>query len=143
MLKLNEARQLCELVLKYGNEKLSNPLTVVVLDAGGHPLSVMRQEESGILRYEIAYGKAWGALGLGMGTSTYSELTARSGTFQSFVHSLMSASGGRVIPTRGGVLIRNESGHLLGAIGVSGDSPHNDESSALYALDQLKLTPQP
>ncbi|RED98916.1 GlcG/HbpS family heme-binding protein [Marinoscillum furvescens] len=143
MLKLKEAQQLCEAVLQYGQDRQLHPLTVSVLDTGGHPLCILRHERSGILRYEIAFGKAWGALGLGMGTRVYSELTAAEGTSQSFVHALMNASAGRVVPTRGGVLIRNVSGDLLGAIGVSGDTPQNDESAALYALNHFNFIAQP
>ncbi len=143
MLTLELAKNLCDSALQSAAVSNLNPLTVVVLDAGGHPVCVMRQDGAGILRYEIAYGKAWGALGMGMGTSTFSELTARQGTHQSFVQSLMVASGGRVIPTRGGILIRNRDGQLIGAMGISGDSPENDEQCALYAIQKHQLIPQP
>ncbi len=143
MLRLSEAKTLCESVFTYGHQIKCNPLTVVVLDRGGHVLCAMREEDSGILRYEVAYGKAWGALGMGFGTRTYDELTNNTGTYQSFVHGLMGASNGKVIPTKGGVLIRNSNGDLLGAIGVSGDSSERDEACILYAVGKMKMIAQP
>ncbi len=142
MLKLSEAKSLCDLVLAYGRKLNCQPLTVVVLDRGGHLLSAMREEEAGILRFEIARGKAWGALGMGFGTSTFARLTDQPGTMNSFVTALMAASEGKVIPTKGGVLIRNEAGSLIGAIGVSGDIPDRDEECILYALKESKLIAQ-
>ena len=143
MLKLSEARQLCDHVLAHGRKINCNPLTVVVLDKGGHVLCAMRQEESGILRYDIAYGKAWGSLGMGFGTRTFSQMTHNPGTMQSFVHGLMAASDGKVIPTQGGVLIRNSNGDLLGSIGVSGDAPDRDEECIIEAIQEMKMIAQP
>lgn len=143
MLKLSEAKQLSEITLSYGRKINCNPLTVVVLDKGGHLLCALREEESGILRFNVAHGKAWGALGMGFGTSTFSQMTQSTGTMQSFVHGLMAASDGQVIPTRGGVLVRNSNGALLGAIGVSGDSSNRDEECILHAVDRMNMIAQP
>src|SRR5437762_1190327 len=49
------------------------PLTVVVLDAGGHDVALKRQDGSGILRADIARGKAWGALGMGLSSRELAE----------------------------------------------------------------------
>ena len=43
---------------------------------------------------------------------------------------LAAASGGRVIPVAGGVLIRDAEGEIIGAVGASGDLPDNDEACA-------------
>ncbi|MFY0689256.1 MAG: heme-binding protein [Cyclobacteriaceae bacterium] len=142
MLKLKEAKALSEAVLTHGEPLKTNPLTVVVLDKGGHVLCVMRDENSGIMRYEVAYGKAWGALGMGFGTRTFAQMAESSDKFQSFVKAL-GASQGRVIPTQGGVLVRNQGGELLGALGVSGDSSERDEACILYAVQQMNWIPQP
>lgn len=143
MLKLTEATTLCNLVLQYGKEIKCNPLSVVVLDRGGHPLCIMRHEDAGIMRHDVAYGKAWGALGMGFGTRTFAGMAANGGKFAEFVQSLSTMSGGRVVPTQGGVLIRNQSGELIGSIGVSGDSSERDEECILYALKEMNLVAQP
>ena len=143
MLRLVEARNLCDKVLENGRQLKCNPLSVVVLDRGGHLLCAMREEEAGILRHDIAYGKAWGALGMGFGTRTFAGMVERSNKFQSFVGSLSTMSGGKVVPTQGGVLIRNERGDLLGAIGVSGDSSERDEACILEAINELNFIAQP
>jgi uncharacterized protein GlcG (DUF336 family) len=143
MMKLTDAKQLCEHVLTYGKEIDTNPLSVVVLDKGGHVLCAMRDENSGIMRYEVAYGKAWGALGMGFGTRTFAQMSESSDKFKSFVQALSSASQGKVIPTQGGVLVRNQAGELLGAVGVSGDSSERDEACILHAVKQLNWIPQP
>lgn len=143
MLRLSEARELCDQVLVHGKQIKCNPLSVVVLDRGGHILCAMREEEAGIMRHDVAYGKAWGALGMGFGTRTFAGMVESSSKFQSFVGSLSTMSNGRVVPTQGGVLIRNQNGDLLGAIGVSGDSSERDESCILEALKQMKFIAQP
>ncbi|MGL1887927.1 MAG: heme-binding protein [Reichenbachiella sp.] len=140
---MSEAKQLCEQVLEIGEEINSQPLTVVVLDQGGHLLCALRSERSGIMRYEVAYGKAWGALGMGFGTRVFSEMVDSSASYQSFVHALSTMSGGKVVPVPGGVLLRNSNGDLLGAIGVSGDSSDRDEQCILRAISQMKMIAQP
>ncbi|WP_109831943.1 GlcG/HbpS family heme-binding protein [Reichenbachiella versicolor] len=143
MLKLKEAISLCDKVIAYGEHRQYNPLTAVVLDRGGHILCTLRHEDCGILRFDIAYGKAWGALGMGFGTRGFANMVQSSEKMQSFVHSLSVMSGGRVVPTQGGVLIRNSNGDLLGAIGVSGDSSERDEECILHAVRSMGMIAQP
>jgi uncharacterized protein GlcG (DUF336 family) len=107
------------------------PLTVVVLDAGGHDLAVKRQDGAGILRPDIARGKAWGALGMGFSSR---ELAERAQTGPVFFGALASVSGGRLVPAAGGVLIYDEARNVLGAIGISGDTSDRDEDCAIYGL---------
>ena len=80
------------------------PLTVAVLDAGGHLVAFKREDKSGILRFDIAYGKAWGALGMGFGSRTLAE---RAASTPQFFTMLAAASGGRIVSNPGGVLIRD------------------------------------
>jgi uncharacterized protein GlcG (DUF336 family) len=107
------------------------PLTVAVLDAGGHLVAFKREDNSGIMRYDIAYGKAWGALGLGFGTR---EVVKRTTANLAFLTGFSAASGGRLIPSPGGVLIKDGAGKVIGAVGVSGDLGDNDEICAVAGI---------
>ena len=95
----------------------------------GISLHSSARTESGILRFDIAFGKAWGALGMGFGGSR--TLAARVGRSQMFFTALASASEGRFVPVIGGVLIRDAAGDVVGAVGISGDASENDEKCAI------------
>ncbi|MDX6422272.1 MAG: hypothetical protein QOG28_6892 [Trebonia sp.] len=116
------------------------PLTVVVLDAGGHVVSVEREDGSSNNRFEIAFGKAYGALALGMGSRS---LMARAEQQPYFITSAAAAIGGRLIPVPGGVLVKDEAGIVVGCVGVSGDSSDNDELAAISGIKSASLLPQP
>lgn len=117
-----------------------NPLTVVVLDPGGHMVAVKREDRSGILRVEVATGKAYAALGMGVPTRL---LRDRLGDRPNFVSGLSAASDGRFIPVPGGVLIRDKDGAILGAVGISGDASDKDEYCAIEGVKAAGLTPDP
>jgi uncharacterized protein GlcG (DUF336 family) len=116
------------------------PLTVVVLDAGGHVVSVEREDGSSNNRFEIAFGKAYGALALGMGSRS---LMARAEQQPYFINSAAAAIGGRLIPVPGGVLVKDETGTVVGCVGVSGDTSDNDELAAISGIKSASLIPQP
>lgn len=117
-----------------------NPLTVVVLDAGGHIVAVKREDRSGILRVEVATGKAYAALGMGVPTRL---LRDRLADRPSFVSGLSAASDGRFIAVPGGVLIRDKDGGILGAVGISGDASDKDEYCAIEGVKAAGLMPDP
>jgi uncharacterized protein GlcG (DUF336 family) len=124
--------------LRMAREKKMHAMTICVLDTGGHLVSAQREDNSGNFRFEIAFGKAWGALGMGHSTRWIQEdLGPR---FPLFVNSLSVASQGRLIPMLGGVLIRSKSGELMGAVGVTGDLAANDEAVAVAAIEACGLT---
>ncbi|KZM51090.1 heme-binding protein [Labrenzia sp. OB1] len=112
------------------------PLTVAVLDAGGHAIIVKRQDGSSIMRPQIATGKAIGALAVGTGTRW---LNANAESRPHFVNALNGVSGGAIVPVPGGVLIRNADGETLGAIGITGDTSDNDEACAVAGVEAVKL----
>ena len=101
-----------------------------MLDAGGNLVSFRREDGCGVLRFDIALGKAWGALGMGMATRQIRDRLANRPTFQG---ALAAASGGRFIPTPGGVLILNAQHIAIGAVGISGDASDKDEFCAIEA----------
>ena len=137
-LDLSTANSIIANALKLGMEQKLAPLTVCVLDAGGHLVSAQRQDRSSIMRFEIAQGKAYAARSLGRSTRFMQETLAvqRPG----FVEALAVAAHGEFIPVAGGVLIKNASGDVIGAIGVTGDSADNDEAIALAAVAAVGLS---
>jgi uncharacterized protein GlcG (DUF336 family) len=107
------------------------PLTVVVLDAGGHDVAVQRQDRSGILRVDIARAKAWGALGMGYGSR---EIAERAQKAPAFFGALASVAQGRMVPAAGAVLLYDEERNPIGAVGISGDTSDRDEECALAGI---------
>jgi uncharacterized protein GlcG (DUF336 family) len=130
-LTLAQASLIVDAALKQGRELNLAPLSVVVLDSGGHMKAVKREDGSGILRVEIALGKAWGTLGMGLGGR---ELARRAAKAPAFMGALSDLAGGRMVPVPGGVLIRGATGDLLGAVGISGDASDKDEICALAGI---------
>ncbi|MBV9784000.1 MAG: heme-binding protein [Acidisphaera sp.] len=135
-LTLEQADTIIRAALAKGHDLALAPLTVVVLDPGGHPIALQREDRSGILRVEIATGKAWGALGMGFGSR---EMAARAAANPAFVGALAVASQGRVVPVPGGVLVEDAAGALLGAVGISGDTSDNDETCAVAGIEAAAL----
>jgi uncharacterized protein GlcG (DUF336 family) len=123
-----------------GRERGLKPLTVVVLDAGGHVLSVEREDGASNNRFEIAFGKAYGALALGMGSRS---LMARAEQQAYFINSAAAAIGGKLVPVPGGVLVKDETGTVIGCVGVSGDTSDNDELAAIAGIESAALVAQP
>lgn len=122
-------------IISAGFEKAAElglkPLTIAVLDDGGHLVAMSRQDGSSILRPQIASGKAYGALAVGTGTRW---LQANAETRPHFVQALNGASGGVIVPVPGGVLVKNAEGDVLGAVGVTGDTSDNDEAAAVAGV---------
>ncbi len=116
------------------------PLTVVVLDAGGHLVAAEREDGASNKRFEIASGKAQGALALGMGSRA---LMARAEQQPYFIAAATAAVGGALVPVPGGVLVRDTAGSLTGAVGVSGDTSDNDEKAAVAGIEAAGLRAQP
>jgi uncharacterized protein GlcG (DUF336 family) len=139
-LTLAQASTIVDVALKTGRDAKYAPLTVAVLDAGGHLVAFKREDKSGLLRYDIAYGKAWGALGMGFGGRT---LAGRAPKSQLFFTTLAAASGGRFVPVIGGILIRDAAGDVIGAVGISGDASENDEKCGIAGIEAAGLKADP
>ncbi|MBL8379761.1 MAG: heme-binding protein [Burkholderiales bacterium] len=116
------------------------PLAVAVLDAGGNLVAFKREDGCGVLRFDIAFGKAWGALGMGMSTRLIRDRLKERPAFQG---ALASASGGRFIPVPGGVLALDPRGVAVGAVGISGDASDKDEYCAISALQAAGFGSEP
>ena len=136
-LNLAQAGVIIDAALAEGRRRRLAPLAVAVLDAGGHLIAFKREDGAGFVRFDIASGKAWGALGMGFGTR---ELADRATRFPTFVAALSAASQGRMIPSPGGVLIAGADGDVVGAIGISGDLGDNDEACAMAGIAAAGLS---
>ena len=136
---LDQATTIVEATLAKGRELGLDPLTVVVLDPGGHVVALKREDGSGILRPQIATGKAWGALGMGLGSRAFAKRIAEQPGAPSFFNALAAMSEGRVVPVPGGVLIRDGSKAVIGAVGISGDTSDKDEVCALAGVTAAGL----
>lgn len=139
-LTLAQASTIVDVALKKGRDTNCAPLTVAVLDSGGHQVAFKREDRSGILRPEIAIAKAWGALGMGFGSR---ELADRAAKVPMFFTALAAVSQGRLVPVPGGVLIKNAAGDVLGAVGISGDTSDRDEVCALAGIEAAGLKAVP
>ncbi|WP_299818030.1 heme-binding protein [uncultured Roseibium sp.] len=135
-LTLSIAETITSAAFEKAAELKLKPLTVAVLDAGGHTIVVKRQDGSSIMRPQIATGKAIGALAVGTGTRW---LNANAESRPHFVNALNGVSGGAIVPVPGGVLIRNAEGETLGAVGITGDSSDNDEACAVAGIEAVNL----
>lgn len=132
-----QARIILDATLAKGAEMGLKPLSVVVLDAGGHPLAFVREDGAAPGRFEIARGKAYGAVMLGMGGRAQ---MARAEAQAYFMAAVNGAYGGKVIPVPGGILVQDAAGEVIGAIGVTGDTSDNDAEAGLAGIAAAGLT---
>ena len=138
-LGLDAARAIIAGTLAHAHAEGFKPLTAVVLDAGGHVVAVEREDGSSMKRFEIGFGKAHGALSLGMGSRA---IMGRAEQHPTFIAAVTSAVGGALVPAPGGVLVRDGDGVLLGAVGITGDNSDNDEAAAVAGISSAGLTAQ-
>lgn len=124
--------------LAVAREISAAPLTVAVLDAGGHLISLQREDGASLLRPQIAIGKAWGALALGKGSRL---IAADAQQRPAFIGAVNNLADGQLVPAPGGVLIRNERGEVIGAVGITGDTSDIDEQCAISAVESVGFTP--
>jgi uncharacterized protein GlcG (DUF336 family) len=136
-LTLAKSLKIITAALARAKELELKPLSVVVLDAGGHPKASQRQDGASMLRHEIASGKAYGALAVGAGSRW---LNAQAETRPHFLEGLSAVSGGKIVAVPGGVLIRDRKGAIIGAVGITGDSSDNDEICAIAGVEAAGFT---
>ena len=134
-LTLDVARKILDAALAKGIEKKLKPLVITVLDARGCVNISAAQVGTSLLRSEIAHGKAYGALALGMGSRAIFQRAQEQAYFIGAVNTLAQ---GRMVPVPGGVLVQ-DGGVLLGAVGVSGDTSDNDEICAIAGIEAAGL----
>lgn len=135
-LSLDVARQLIDAALAAAANKKLKPLVICVLDTRGCIKASVAQDGTSLMRAEIAHGKAYGALALGMGSRA---IFTRAQEQAYFIGAVNTLAQGRVVPVPGGVLLQDASSGLLGAVGISGDTSDNDEICALAAIAAVGL----
>ncbi|SFP24401.1 GlcG/HbpS family heme-binding protein [Pseudomonas borbori] len=135
-LNLHTATTISNHALALGRELSAAPLTVAVLDAGGHLISLLREDGASLLRPQIAIAKAWGAVALGKGSRA---IAADAQQRPAFIGALNNLADGKLVPAAGGVLIRDERGAVIGAIGITGDTSDIDEQCAIGAVQAAGL----
>ena len=137
---LKVAEAIIDSAIETRREEGMLPLTVAVLDAGGILVSLKREDGCGIMRGDIAIGKAWGALGMGVSSRTIGNRLSDRPSFQA---ALAAVSDGRFVPVPGGVLVRNAEDRVIGAVGISGDASDKDEYCAIIGVHQAGFRSHP
>jgi uncharacterized protein GlcG (DUF336 family) len=137
---LATASKIVDAALGLARERRLRPMTIAVLDGGGDLVAFKREDGTGIRRYDIVLGKAFGALVMNRPSRDIGAIGARAPLF---IETLAAATGGRVIPTPGGVLIKNQDGRIVGSVGSSGDDADSDEAIAILAVRAAGFIPEP
>jgi uncharacterized protein GlcG (DUF336 family) len=137
-LTLATSLEIIDSALAKGKELGLKPLAVAVLDAGGHLKAFQREDGASMMRFEIASGKAYGAIALGVGSRW---LNAQAETRPHFLEGLSAVSGGKIVAIPGGVLVKNSAGAIIGAVGITGDTSDHDEIAAIAGIEAAGFTP--
>jgi uncharacterized protein GlcG (DUF336 family) len=140
VITLAEANRIIEVTLATAAERKLKPLTVAVLDAGGHLKALLRQDGTSTLRPEVAQGKARGAISLGLGSRA---IFKRAQEQPFFIQAINGLAGGSLVPVPGGVLVRDDAGDIVGAVGVTGDTSDNDEACAIAGIEAAGYSADP
>ena len=139
-LSLSKARGIVRGALKHARANGLQPVAVAVLDAGGHLKAFEREDGASIYRFQVAHGKAHGAIGMGMGSRA---LHRRAEEQSYFLLAVGALQGTAVVPVAGGVLVRDGRGRLVGAVGISGDKSEADEAAAIAGIEAAGLVADP
>ena len=137
-LTLDQARTIISGALAHGREHGMNPLCVAVLDAGGHLKAFEREDGVANRRFEVAFGKAHGAISMGLNSRMIETLAIER---PHFINGVVGAFGGALVPVAGGVIIVDGDGARVGAVGISGDTSDNDEDAAVAGIAAAGLSP--
>ena len=130
------ARTIIDTALAQARDMGLKPLSVVVLDAGGHVKAFERADGAAPGRFAIAHGKAYGSVMLGMAGTAQMQRAEQQAYFMAAVNGVY---GGQVVPVPGGVLVKAD-GRVIGAVGVTGDTSDNDVVAAMAGLEAAGLT---
>lgn len=136
-LSLDQSQLIIAAALNRGGELSLKPLTVAVLDSGGHLVALQRQDGSSLMRPQIAIGKAAGALALGLSSRKIAEMATERPTFAASLGHLAPQG---LIPAAGGIIVTDSAGAIIGAVGVTGDTSDNDEICALTGIAAAGLS---
>ena len=136
---LSQARTIIAAALQHGHDQGFSPLCVAVLDAGGHLVAFEREDGVANRRFDVAHGKAHGAISIGANSRALGEMAEARPHFMAGV---TAAIGGALVPVAGGVLVLDDDGGRIGAVGISGDTSDNDEAAAVAGISAAGLRAQ-
>ena len=128
---LDQANRIISAILKRGAEINCRPLSVLVVEPGCKVKAFQKEDGSSMIRFEMAFGKAYAALAIGRSSKL---VKVRAEEKPIFMRYLISASGDQIFPEGGGLQIRNETGEVIGAVGVTGDTEDCDEELAAHGI---------
>jgi uncharacterized protein GlcG (DUF336 family) len=133
---LDQANRIIAAILKRGAEINCRALSVLVVEPGCILKAFQKEDGSSMIRFEMAYGKAYAALAMGRSSKL---VKVRAEEKPIFMRYLISASGDQIFPEGGGLQIRNEAGDVIGAVGVTGDTEDCDEELAAHGIHSAGL----
>ena len=131
MISLEQANRIIAAILSRGRELNCRPLSVIIVEPGAKVKAFQKEDDSAMMRFEMAVGKAYAALALGRSSSLVRLRTEERALFMSY---LSHASGGQIFAEGGGMLIRDARGEVIGAVGVTGDTETRDEELAAHGI---------
>lgn len=130
-LTLAQANQIIAAALTHSKAAGYKPMGIVVLDDSGNLKAFAREDGASMFRFDVAQGKAWGAVGMGASSRVLGQ---RAKDNPNFFVSLAATSGGKFLPQTGALLIKNASGAVLGAVGASGGTGDEDEAICMAGV---------
>ena len=136
-LTLAQANKIIAKALEKAREMKIKPVSVVVLDDGGHLKAMQREDGASMFRFDVATGKAWAAVAMGASSRA---LAGRAKDNPNFFVTLAATAHGKFLPQTGGVLIRDSSGTIVGSAGASGGTGDEDEAICAYGIEQAGFT---
>lgn len=131
-ISLSKARTIITNALATGRDQGMKPLSIIVLDTGGHPKAFQREDGASPGRFAIAQAKAYGAVMLGMSGTAQRDRAEAQAYFMAAVNGVFD---GKTVPVPGGVLVKNKKGDIIGAVGVTGDTSENDAIAAIAGIE--------
>ncbi len=131
MITLEQANRIIEAIFSRGRELSCRPLSVIIVEPGAKVKAFQKEDGSAMMRFEMAYGKAYAALALGRSSSLVRVRTEERPLFMQY---LIRSSQDQIFPEGGGMLIRDQDGEVIGAVGVTGDTQEQDEELAAHGI---------
>jgi uncharacterized protein GlcG (DUF336 family) len=131
MVTLDQSNRIIGAIFTRGRELGCRPLSVVIVEPGAKVKAFQKEDGSAMMRFEMAFCKAYAALALGRSSSLVRVRTEERPLFMQY---LIRASGEQIFPEGGGMLIRDSDGEVIGAVGVTGDTQERDEELAAYGI---------
>src|SRR4029078_482369 len=103
MISLEQANRIIEAIFARGRELKCRPMSVIVVEPGAKVKAFQKEDDSAMMRFEMAHGKAYAALALGRSSSLVRMRTEERPLFMQY---LLRACGGQIFAEGAGLLRR-------------------------------------